>query len=485
MWDANAMMSARADRESTSAAGWSLPPNAGGLPRTRRRAGLLLAVLGLPALTGALLLLRDRLGLDSILLIYLLAVVVIAALGGLVPGLLGAVESFLLANWFLTPPYYTFHVQGRDELIELFVFVVIAALVSVTVHMGARNQVSAERNRMEARLLSRLTSSEIGASSPEVILEQIRDLFDLAGVELVSPAATSTGTALVAVGARDGQAPCLTIHTNSDLVLRGYGEQRFAEDSRLFRALAETAARSWEEQRLAREAARAEQLAETDRVRAALLAAVSHDLRTPLAGIKASVSTLRQEDVDLPREDRAELLGSIEDSADRLTDLISNLLALSRIRAGAVSVHLGAVSVDEVVGRSLFNAHAPAVEVDVPEDLPVVLADAVLLERVLANLLNNALRFSPPDREPSLCARREDDKTVAIEVIDHGPGVPREQWGQMFIPFQRLGDRDTRSGVGIGLAIARGFTEAMGGNLEPFDTPGGGLTMRLTIAVAP
>jgi K+-sensing histidine kinase KdpD len=390
------MLAKGADGHSSPGVGSTLPPNRGGLPRRRRRAGLLLSLLGLPVLTAALLLVRGRLELDSVLLIYLLAVVVIAVVGGLTAGLLGAVESFLLANWFLTPPYYTFHVQGRDQGIELFVFVVIAVLVSVTVDVGARNRVSAERNRMEARLLSRLTSSAIGAVSPEGILEQIRGLFDLVGVELVDPAGAGPGTVVVAVGAPDDGKPCLLVRTKSGLVLRGYGEQRFAEDSRLLQALAETAARSWEEQRLARDAARAEQLAETDRVRAALLAAVSHDLRTPLAGIKASVSTLRQDDVTLSREDRAELLASVEDSADRLTDLISNLLALSRIQAGAVSVQLAPVSVDEVVGRSLLHAHAG--EVDVPENLPMVLADAGLLERVLANLLDNAVRFSPDDR---------------------------------------------------------------------------------------
>jgi two-component system sensor histidine kinase KdpD len=430
-------------------------------------------------------LLRGRIGLDSVLLIYLLVVVVISVVGGLVPGLLGAVASFLLANWFLTPPYYTFEVQGRDRLIELFVFVVIAGLVSITVHVGARNQASAERNLMEARLLSRLTSAGVGTSSPERILGQIRELFDLAGVELLDPAQPPQGRALVVVGERDDGKPCLTLRSNSDLVVNGYGQQRFAEDSRLLKALADTAARSWEEQRLAREAARAEQLAATDRVRAALLAAVGHDLRTPLAGIKASVSTLRQDDVELTAEDRGELLASIEDSADRLADLISNLLDLSRIQAGAVSVHLSPVSVDEVVGRSLLNIHAGRVDLEVPENMPMVLADAGLLERVLANLLNNALRFSPADRRPKLRASTHDNQHVVIEVVDHGPGVPHDQWGEMFMPFQRLGDRDNRSGVGIGLAIARGFSQAMSVELEPLDTPGGGLTMRIVVPAAP
>jgi K+-sensing histidine kinase KdpD len=464
----------------------SLPPNTGGLSRGRRRFGLGLSLLGLPALTAALLTVRGRLELDSVLLIYLLAVVAIAVVGGFGAALLGALASFLLANWFLTPPYYTFVVQGRDRLVELLVFVVIAVLVSVTVDVGARNRVSAERNRMEARLLAGLTSSEIGAASPTAVLRQIRELFELDAVELVAPSTHGFGDPLVIDGAHGADKPSLTIATDSELVLRGYGAERFAEDSRLLRTLAETAARSWQEQRLAREAERAEQLAETDRLRAALLAAVSHDLRTPLAGIKAAVSSLRQHDVSWTEDQRSELLASIETSTDKLTELIANLLAMSRIQAGAVSVHLDPVAVDEIVGRTLIHTDLTAVQVEIPDDLPLVLADQGLLERVLANLLTNAARFSPDGRPVLVHARTGPTRgRVELDVIDTGPGVPKERYEEMFAPFQRLGDRDNTTGVGIGLAIARGFSDAMDTRLTPLATPGGGLTMRLSLPVAP
>lgn len=439
-------------------------------------------MLGTPALTAVLFSVREQLGLGSVPLIYLLAIVAIAVVGGLVPAVIAAVASFLLVNWFLTPPYFTFQVAGRDRLIQLFVFVVTAILVSVIVDMGARNLVSAERNRMEARLLAGLASSEIGATRPEGVLTQIRDLFELAAVELVDPTATGQPV-LVATGQRDGAPPNMTFRTRNNLELRGYGLPRFAEDSRLLRTLAETAARAWEERRLADEAARAEQLAETDRVRAALLAAVGHDLRTPLAGIKAAVSTLRETDIEWSAEQVGELLGSIEKSTDRLTDVITNLLAMSRIQAGALSVHLAPVTVDEVVGRALLHADAPQVEVDVRDDLPTVLADAALLERVVANLLSNAARFSRPGEDLAVTARTTRMDQVILEVIDHGPGVPPARWGDMFLPFQRLGDRDSRTGVGLGLAIARGLCDAMNVGLGPGETPGGGLTMTLTLPV--
>jgi K+-sensing histidine kinase KdpD len=462
----------------------ALPPNAGGLSRARMRAGLMLSLAGVPLITAALFTVRGSLELDSILLIYLLTVVVAAVVGGLTPALVAAVASFLLANWFLTPPYYTFVVEDRDRLVQLVVFVVVAVLVSITVDVGARNRASAERNRMEARLLSQLTSSEIGAATVEGVLRQIMELFELPGVELVSPSADET-TLLAAVGDTNEVVPSITITTDSQLVLHGYGPQRFAQDSRLLRTLAESAARAWHEQRLATEATRAEQLAATDRVRVALLAAVSHDLRTPIAGIKAAVSTLRQKDVDWTTDEQEELLTTIEDSTDRLTSLITNLLAMSRIQAGAVSVHPSPVAVDEVVARAILTTGTHDVKMDVPEDLPFVLADPGLLERVVANLITNAIRYSPAGAAPTVHARAVGLEHVEIDVVDHGPGVPKSHWEEMFVPFQRLGDRDTRTGVGLGLAIARGFTEAMNATLTPSPTPGAGLTMTLTLPVAP
>jgi two-component system, OmpR family, sensor histidine kinase KdpD len=229
------------------------------------------------------------------------------------------------------------------------------------------------------------------------------------------------------------------------------------------------------------QAARVLQYAETDRVRATILAAVSHDLRTPLAGIKAAVSGLRQEDVAWTPEEEAELLGSIEESSDRLTVLVTNLLALSRIRAGALSVQPEPVGVDEVVGSALLGLgqSAASVVVDVPEDLPAVHADPDLLERVVANLAANAVHV---DAAAAVRAR-VDGERVLLEVVDHGPGVPEERWEEMFQPFHRL-DGGTSDSGGVGLAIVDGFCSAMGIDVTPSATPGGGLTMRLALEVA-
>jgi len=434
------------------------------------------------------------------LLIYLLAVVVIAVVGGVVPALLAAVASFLLVNWFLTPPYYTLAVESRDAAVNLGVFVLAAVLVSVTVELGARNRGTAERTRVESRLISRLGSAEISETSVMAVLEQVRGLFGMATVALVDPARGDAPLALL--GPVPSGRPTLTVEATDGLELRGYGPEIFAEDRRLLGVLAAMASRAWQGQQLAQQAAQAHQLAETDRVRSALLTAVSHDLRTPLAGIKAAVSSLRQEDISWTPEEESELLLTIEDSTDRLGDLISNLLAMTRDQAGAVSVQISHVALDEVVARALIGTEAK-VTIDVPEDLPWVQADAGLLERVVANLVDNARRFSPNDVPVRVHATLSDAvgepdhvtsgaisngttfSSVRLQVIDHGPGIPQAQWGKMFVPFQRLGDHDATASLGLGLAIAQGFTEAMHAELTPSATPGGGLTMTITLPVAP
>jgi len=472
----------------------SLPPSAGGLSRSRRWAGLLVAAVGLPLLTVAMISVRTSLAIGSVLLIYLLTVVLVAVIGGVAAALLAAVASFLLVNWFLTPPYHTFAVENRNAVIDLVVFVLAAIVVSVTVELGARNREHAERTRIESRLISEISGAEITGDSLLAVLEQVRGLFGMSTVALVDP--SRGDVPLASVGPDLSSPATLLIDTTNGLQLAAYGPQIFGEDRRLLGVLAAMASRAWQGQQLSEQAGRAQQLAQTDRVRSALLAAVSHDLRTPLAGIKVAVSSLRQEDISWTLEEQRELLLTVEESADRLTDLISNLLAMSRIQAGAVSVHIEPVALDEVVARALLGSEAN-VTVDVAEDLPMVQADAGLLERVVANLVDNARRFNPPGTpvwihvDPprdghgqGLKATSTQAARVCLHITDHGPGIATSQWESMFEPFQRVGDHDATSGLGLGLAISQGFTEAMHAELTPSATPGGGLTMTITLPAA-
>jgi len=460
----------------------ALPQPGGGLTLRRRRLGLLLATLALPALTAALIGVRDRLLLGSVLLLYLLAVVVISVVGGIVAGAVAALASFLLANFFLTPPYHTFVVEGRDSVIALLVFLVVSLTVSVLVEVAARWRAAAARSQAEAVLLGRVAAEPLAGRGAEDLLREISSTFGLPSVALVERR-EHTDTVLARVGPEFDGPGTVSVTAGGDRLLLGDGHKLFAEDRRVLGDLAHAASRAVDASALAGEAERARELAEVDRLRSALLAAVGHDLRTPLAGIKAAAATLRQPDLHLAAGEREQLLATIEDSADRLADLIANLLDLSRLQAGALRSDLRPVPVDEVVARALLDRRLRDIVNTVRDDLPMVLADAGLLERVLANLADNAQRHAPPGSRVEIRARQT-TTTVEVSVVDHGPGVEEPDWARMFAPFQRLHDRSTDSGVGLGLAIARGFTDAMGGTLQPAHTPGGGLTMILTLSRA-
>jgi two-component system, OmpR family, sensor histidine kinase KdpD len=255
-----------------------------------------------------------------------------------------------------------------------------------------------------------------------------------------------------------------------------------ADDRRVLGAFAAYAAVALEQQRLVAAAEAARPIAEADRMRTALLAAVSHDLRTPLASAKAAVTSLRSADIQWGAEDRNELLATADESLDRLAHLVDNLLDMSRLQAGALAVFPRPAGLDDIVARALddLGIARKAVVVDIPDTLPAVRVDPGILERVIVNLAGNALRYSPPGSPPLLTASVLSDR-VELRVVDRGPGIPEQDRDRMFVPFQRLGDTDNTTGVGLGLALSRGLTEAMGGTLDPEETPGGGLTMTLSL----
>ena len=456
-----------------------------GTARRRAWAGIGVAVLALAALT-LLVPIRAHLSLASITLLYLLPVVVAAVAGGAWPGLAAAVAADLLVNFFFVPPYHTFAVEHRDNVIVLVVYIAVAATVSVAVDVAARQRATAARRALEATLLARTTAEPVTERSLIQLLDQVRDTFGMTTVALLEHSGEPhEGEQIVAqVGEHSEGDPAISAEASTGLRMVGWGPALFAEDRRVLEQLAAAAARTLEAQRLAAQAAHARELAEVDRLRTALLTAVGHDFRTPLAGIKAAVSSLRQPDIEFSPDDQAELLATIEESSDRLDALVENLLSMSRLRTGVLSLDPQPVPLDAVVAQALL--HTPigeaTIDVDVPDDLPPVQADPGLLERVVANLLTNACAASPPDQPIRLHGHAEGDD-VELHVIDHGPGVAVADREHMFAPFQRLDDRSP-GGLGLGLAIARGFTEAMGGTLTPTGTPDGGLTMTIRIRQA-
>jgi len=467
-------------QRSEAAAPRELPAPFAGLSWSRRVVGFVVAVVVLPVLTAVLDESRGNLELGSVLLLYLLVVVVVAAVGGIWPAVLAAVASVLAANWFLTPPYHTLDVESRDSVVELLVFALVAALVAVTVEIAARDRGRAERSRREAELLSAVAGRPAEQLSLNEVLEQVRATFGMGSAELVRRVNGAGPSVLASVGGTAPDDEEVRVPASAELELVLHGPALFAEDRSVLERLAAAAARAWETQHLVR---LTDRLTEADRVRSALLASVGHDLRTPLAGLKAAVSSLRQDDVEWSPQERADLLATIEESTDRLTALIADVLDATRIQVGAVTARPEPVAVDEVVALALLDAPAGAAAMDIPDDLPLVRVDPALLERVVANLVDNALKHSPAGRVVTVSARPAAGG-VELAVVDHGTGVPPELWDAMFEPFQRLDDHAVGAGAGLGLAIVRGFTRAMDVTVTPSQTAGGGLTMTLRLPVA-
>jgi two-component system sensor histidine kinase KdpD len=450
----------------------------------RQLAGLALAAAALPLLTWALSA-TDALSLEGEVMLYLLAVVVVALVGGVLVALGAAVAAALLINWAFVAPRHTLDVAHADQAVSLAVFVAVAGVVSGAVELAARRARSAEQAARQAETLSALAGPDLdGSDTLRGILERARHTFDMESVALLArDRAHGTWHDVERAGWGERQALRFDLPIAPDLRLVGRGPALFAEDQRVLQAFAAAAQTAYAGRRLSARAREAQSLAAVDRQRTALLASVGHDLRTPLAAIKASSSTLRQTDVEWTAQDRDELLATIEESADRLDGIVGNLLDASRLEAGAVSVHTEPLALDEAVGAAVLAVpHAPdTIHVDVPEDLPLVHADPGLLERVLVNLVDNAIRHGGGSVELRASAGSE---TAKLMVIDHGPGVDDEQRERLFVPFQRLGDGDRTSGVGLGLAVAKGLTEAMGGALVADGSPGHGLTMRLRLPLA-
>lgn len=467
------------------------------LPRPRRLAGFGLALLGLPVLALALRPLRSELSLASDVLLTLAAVVAVALVGGMWPAVVAAVMGFLLLNFFFTEPIHTFDIAARENWLALLVFLLVAVAVAAVVDLAARRTRQAAAASAEASTLAAVAGSVLRGARPlTALLERLRETFGLASVTLLERPPGTPATpdrqedpAAWRIAATVGDRPCrapgegdTTVPVDDDLALVVRGRTLAAADRRIVEAFAAQAAVALRQERLADEAAAARPLAEADKMRTALLAAVSHDLRTPLASAMAAVESLRSHDVAFTDEDREELLAAAAESHERLHRLITNLLDMSRLQAGALGVATTSVGLEDAIPSALdeLGEDGNRVSVQLPDDLPTAVADAGLLQRVLVNIIRNALRYSPPDRPPLITASDHDNR-VELRVIDHGPGIPEDQRDRVFQPFQRLGDRSNDTGIGLGLALSRGLADAMGGSLEPETTPGGGLTMVLTL----
>ena len=454
----------------------SLPRIGGALSLRRRVIGVVLAVVGLPLLTWPLTLIRSPAALSTEVLAYQLFVVVVALVGGIWPALLAAIGAGFFLDFFFEPPLYVIRIAEPSHFASLIIFLVVATLVSIVVDQAARRSRLANRSAAESEVLVAVASGVIGGSDAiEELVVRLREAFGMTSVALVEDGDVVFASADESAAAPDDEETSVPLGDAASIVLRG--KALAASDRKILGAFASQLESAIERRRLTAEAEGMRPLAAADRLRSALLAAVGHDLRRPLAAATAAVTSLRSSQVSLSSSDRTELLETADESLGDLARLVTDLLDASRLQAGVLGVTLEPVWVEEVVGDVLDELHlAPgAVQLELGETRPVS-ADPALLQRVLVNLLANALRFSPSDAAPIVSTSEFGDR-VQLRVIDTGPGVPAARRDEMFLPFQRLGDTDNTAGVGLGLALARGFVEGMGGTLEAEDTPGGGLTM--------
>ena len=461
-------------------------------PRQQHAMSWLAAIVVPSAICAVIVYLLDPyLGIGGESAIFFIGVLIVALLGGVAPAALSALLSGLLLNYFLVEPRYTFTIAEPDSAVTVVVLLLVAVAVAALVDGAASRAREARRASQEAELLALFAGSVLRGADLDTLLERVRETYSQRSVSLLRE-----GTGIVGCVGTD---PCIDVDTADTAIEVGddefwllmAGRRLPARDRRVLGAVAKQAAGLVKQRELTEEAGKAEAIAQADELRRSLLSAVSHDLRTPLAAAKAAVSSLRSNDIDFSAEDTAELLATIEESIDQLTALVGNLLDSSRLAAGVLRPELRRVYLEETVQRALLGISkgvtgyrrqgVDRVKVDV--DDAVVMADSGLLERVLANLIDNALRYAQ-DSPVRVTAGQVGDR-VLIAVVDEGPGIPRGAEDQLFAPFQRLGDNDTSIGVGLGLSVARGFVEAMGGTISATDTPGGRLTVEIDLAAAP
>ncbi|MEV7872012.1 sensor histidine kinase KdpD [Streptomyces sp. NPDC088124] len=472
-----------------AAKGRGLPVARGArLGRSRIIWGWLAGVVAPVLLSVLLTAMNNTLGLANDVLLFLFLTVLAALLGGLRPALASAAVGSMLLNFYFTPPTHNLTVADPKNLVAIVIFFAVAVAVASVVDLAARRTHTASRLRAESEILSFLAGSVLrGETALDALLARVRETFAMESVALlerksdVDPWTCAGSVGPQPVGRPEDADVDMPVGDHMALALSG--RVLPAEDRRVLAAFATQAAVVLDRQRLVGEAEQARALAEGNRIRTALLAAVSHDLRTPLAGIKAAVSSLRSDDVEWSEEDQAELLEGIEHGADRLDHLVGNLLDMSRLQTGTVTPLMREIDLDEVVPMALVGVPESSVELDIPESLPMVAVDPGLLERAVANIVENAVKYSPEGRRVTVAASALGAR-VEVRVVDRGPGVPEDAKERIFEPFQRHGDAPRGAGVGLGLAVARGFVEAMGGTLTAEDTPGGGLTMVLTLSAA-
>lgn len=455
-----------------------------------------LALVG-PGIAIGLGLAIDRRSLVGATSLCMLAVVTATAFGGRRSGLAASVVAFLSLNFFFTEPYHTFTVHRLADLIALFVFLLVTVIVGALLSRAIEEREFAQRRFTEAQFLDRITAELISGERIENVMgEFARSLiamFDLARCEIhlrneAQPIVAASTAADHPSGPRFEASLGPQSAQGSLIAVRPPGAPDFGSTERKFlQALSSQAALALQRAALDQEVSRTRVEAETSRLRAALFSSVTHDLRTPLASIKASASGLLDTEVAYTPAQRNEMLQTIVEESDRLNRIVANLLDLARMRAGALGPSRQDVWVQDLVNAVLARMRRVlegfAVRVNLRPDLPAVHADPMQIDQVLTNILENAVRFSPAGSELAISAARWQDG-VQVRVADRGPGIPDDERARIFDEFYSRDAGRGRGGTGLGLAIARAIVLAHGGRIWAEGAPGGGAAVIFELPVA-
>jgi two-component system sensor histidine kinase KdpD len=459
----------------------------GALSRQRVGLGFALALAGGPLLTWLLYSFRTPESITAEVLAFQLLVVVVALIGGIWPALLAAVLSGLTLDFLFVAPQFSVQISDPLHLWALFLYVLIALLVSYIVDTAARRARIAQRAAAEAELLAAVAGNVLrGESAPLALVTRTREAFGLSGVRLLD----AHGAVIATDGepVRDGRFVSVAVGrlgAADRATLELHGRALDSSERRLLEVIIAQLNAALERAELTEAARAAESLAAADQVRSALLSAVSHDVRRPLAAAIAAVGGLRASGPSLSDEDRDELVETADESLAALSKLVTDLLDVSRVEAGVLAAAPQPIDLADVVLAALeeLSLGPDVVDLALDPEIPAAWADPVLLQRVLVNVLANAERHAPVGTRVSVTTAVH-ATAVQLRIIDHGAGIAPDRREDMFAPFQRLGDTDNGTGLGLGLALSKGFTEGMGGTLTPEDTPGGGLTMVISLPLA-
>ena len=452
------------------------------LPLTTR---MVVAVVGVAVMWITVVAAESRRPVDLtvVLLLMLLVVLGLALVTGPVLAVGSALIAVVLINWYLVPPYGTVEVSNPDNVVALVVFAIVAGVASALAELNARIRAGALRSRERAGLIAGVVAK--GDSDGAMSLDRVRESLDLDRLSLVRDRGQGREVlATSGTGPELSSAPlALDVTVSGGYRLIGVGPARMAEDPGFVESLAAAAVRSYESDLMRGERRRAEELAAIDEARTALLASVGHDLRTPLSSLRLAVDALRDPGAPLDPETERALLETVHDATGRLDDLITNLLDMSRLEAGVLMAKVGPTSIDAAVAAALLVWPHPDVIAEVSDTLPLVVADAALLERVLENLVSNALRYAAPSPDhPVQLSAEVVGEIVVLDIADHGPGFNSRLNSDGLGPIRAGGGADRSTG--LGLEIVRGFCAAMDVDVTFLETKGGGLTVRLSLPVA-